>query len=280
MHAIHESQTLRIERVHETPAHETAWTVAAYEKPVSDRMWVLTATGATPAPVLQDLLIHLAEGDGWDTVIGAPVDERMVASATQRSSTPDGSTPWAGDGSAGRPPTGTRASSSTPSPHNMRVRTWPPGPSGPALVRTGPPGPSPRPRTLRVHCWRVSLSPSPRRPARARPSWAASTGPASPPVRQRLRRSRPADPPAVRVDKHRAARWQLQLHASRHSLGAITTASGTSLIGTRKRHSSPSSGCWGRCVWLRVRGGRRSSQPRRRLSRVRRKEPLARGGWA
>lgn len=44
-HAIHESQTLRIERVHDTRAHETAWTVAAYETPVSDRMWVLTATG-------------------------------------------------------------------------------------------------------------------------------------------------------------------------------------------------------------------------------------------
>ncbi|MFF6911843.1 DUF317 domain-containing protein [Streptomyces sp. NPDC012466] len=82
-HAIHESQTLRIERVHETPAHETAWTVAAYETPVSDRMWVLTATGATPAPVLQNLLIHLADGDGWDTVISAPVDEKMVTAATQ-----------------------------------------------------------------------------------------------------------------------------------------------------------------------------------------------------
>ncbi|MFF7476761.1 DUF317 domain-containing protein [Streptomyces sp. NPDC008092] len=82
-HAIHESQTLRIERVHETPAHETAWTVAAYETPVSDRMWVLTATGATPAPVLQDLLNHLADGDGWDTRIGTPVDEKMVTAATQ-----------------------------------------------------------------------------------------------------------------------------------------------------------------------------------------------------
>lgn len=82
-HAIHESQTLRIERVHETPAHETAWTVATYETPVSDRMWVLTATGATPAPVLQSLLIHLADGDGWDTAIGAPVDEKMVTAATQ-----------------------------------------------------------------------------------------------------------------------------------------------------------------------------------------------------
>lgn len=49
-HAIHESQSLRIERVHEAPDHETAWTVAAYENPVSDRMWILTATGGTPAP--------------------------------------------------------------------------------------------------------------------------------------------------------------------------------------------------------------------------------------
>lgn len=82
-HAIHESQTLRVERVHETPAHETAWTVAAYETPVSDRMWVLTATGATPALVIEELLNHLADGDGWDTAIGAPVDEKMVTAATQ-----------------------------------------------------------------------------------------------------------------------------------------------------------------------------------------------------
>ncbi|MFJ6574070.1 DUF317 domain-containing protein [Streptomyces sp. NPDC091292] len=82
-HAIHESQTLRIERVHETPAREVTWTVAAYETPVSERMWVLTATGTTPAPVLQDLLIHLADGDGWDSVTGAPADERMVTAATR-----------------------------------------------------------------------------------------------------------------------------------------------------------------------------------------------------
>jgi hypothetical protein len=82
-HAIHESQTLRIERIHETPAHETAWTVAAYETSVSDRMWVLTATGATPAPVLHELLDHLADGGGWDTAIGAPVDEKTVTAATK-----------------------------------------------------------------------------------------------------------------------------------------------------------------------------------------------------
>ncbi|GJF20896.1 hypothetical protein SHO565_14600 [Streptomyces sp. HO565] len=43
-HAIHESQTLRIERVHETQARETAWIVAAYETPVSD------ACGTSPRP--------------------------------------------------------------------------------------------------------------------------------------------------------------------------------------------------------------------------------------
>ncbi|QNT91947.1 hypothetical protein HEP81_01618 [Streptomyces griseofuscus] len=82
-HAIHESQTLRIERVHDAHGRETAWTVAAYETPVSDRVWHLTATGATPAPVLQRLLIHLANGDGWDTVICAPADEKTVTTATQ-----------------------------------------------------------------------------------------------------------------------------------------------------------------------------------------------------
>lgn len=82
-HAIHESQTLRIELIHETEARETAWTVAAYETPVSDRVWVLTATSATPAPVLQELLNHLASGDGWDSAIGAPVNEKTVTTATQ-----------------------------------------------------------------------------------------------------------------------------------------------------------------------------------------------------
>lgn len=80
-HAIHESHTLRIELIHESPAHETAWTVAAYETPVSDRMWVLTATGATPGPVLQELLDNLA--DGLDTALDAHVNEKTVTAATQ-----------------------------------------------------------------------------------------------------------------------------------------------------------------------------------------------------
>jgi hypothetical protein len=82
-HAIHESQTLRIERVHEAHPRETAWTVAAYESPVSERMWHLSATASTPAPLLQTLLHHLAEGDGWTTAIGGPVNEKTVTAATK-----------------------------------------------------------------------------------------------------------------------------------------------------------------------------------------------------
>lgn len=66
-----------------SPAHETAWVVAAYETPVSDRLWHLTATGATPAPVLQELLDHLAEGDGLDTAVGSALDEKSVTAATR-----------------------------------------------------------------------------------------------------------------------------------------------------------------------------------------------------
>lgn len=57
--------------------------MAAYETPVSDRMWHLTATGTTPAPVLQTLLHHLADGDRWDTAIGSPITDKTVTAATK-----------------------------------------------------------------------------------------------------------------------------------------------------------------------------------------------------
>ncbi|MDO0916742.1 DUF317 domain-containing protein [Streptomyces sp. DT2A-34] len=59
-HVIHESQTLRIQLLHEADPREEAWTIAAYETPVSDRMWHLTLTARTPAPLLKTLLISLA----------------------------------------------------------------------------------------------------------------------------------------------------------------------------------------------------------------------------
>ncbi|MFJ4967009.1 DUF317 domain-containing protein [Streptomyces sp. NPDC088729] len=33
--------------------------------------------------MLQELLSNLADGDGWDTAVGAPVDEKAVTAATQ-----------------------------------------------------------------------------------------------------------------------------------------------------------------------------------------------------
>lgn len=33
--------------------------------------------------MLEELLNHLADGDGWDAAIGAPVDEKTVTAATQ-----------------------------------------------------------------------------------------------------------------------------------------------------------------------------------------------------
>ncbi|MGF0168540.1 DUF317 domain-containing protein [Streptomyces koyangensis] len=201
-HAIHESQTLRIERVHETQARETAWTVAAYETPVSDRMWHLTASGATPAPVLQNLLNHLADGDGWDTVIGVPVGERTVTTATQPLTEAGWKHTLTGHGIRWTSPDGQAGVRFDPLTAQA-PRAQPPGPSGPAPTRTGPPGPSPRPRTPRVRYWPTSPKLSPTRPAHASPSRAAAiTGPASQPVRRRLRRSRPADPPAVHADHH------------------------------------------------------------------------------
>ncbi|MFI7102721.1 DUF317 domain-containing protein [Streptomyces sp. NPDC050161] len=84
-HAIHDNQTLRIERIHQArPDGNAAWTVAAYETPVSDRIWHLTTSGATPEPVMRSLLNHLAYGDGWrNTGRDEPVDEETVTAATQ-----------------------------------------------------------------------------------------------------------------------------------------------------------------------------------------------------
>ncbi|MFE4367760.1 DUF317 domain-containing protein [Streptomyces sp. NPDC056835] len=108
-HAIHESQILRIERVHEAEPREIAWTVAADEIPVSDRMWHLAMTGLTPAPVLLTLLNRLAEQDAWETAVGSPVTEKTPRPPVP-SPTRAGNTPWTDDGSDGRPPKARRSS--------------------------------------------------------------------------------------------------------------------------------------------------------------------------
>ncbi|CQR61880.1 DUF317 domain-containing protein [Streptomyces leeuwenhoekii] len=81
-HAIHESQTLRIEHLHEADPQATSWTVAAYETPVSERMWHLTATGATPAPILKALLTVLVSDDALESD-GDLIREKTVTEITR-----------------------------------------------------------------------------------------------------------------------------------------------------------------------------------------------------
>jgi hypothetical protein len=81
-HAIHESQMLRIERVHEASPRDDGWRVAGYETPVSQRDWFLTLSGAAPAPVVQSLLDALAENPQV-TAVGSPLSASTVTEAAQ-----------------------------------------------------------------------------------------------------------------------------------------------------------------------------------------------------
>ncbi|MGW6791529.1 DUF317 domain-containing protein [Streptomyces chartreusis] len=80
--ATHESLTLRFLFDHEIHARDAQWTIAAYETPVSDRMWHMTITPA-PQPILQTLLAALSHGDAWETALGTPVTDKPVAQATR-----------------------------------------------------------------------------------------------------------------------------------------------------------------------------------------------------
>ncbi|MFJ4876564.1 DUF317 domain-containing protein [Streptomyces sp. NPDC088745] len=77
-HLVHDEQTLRIEREHETTRGDTAWTIAAYESPVSDRLWHLSLTTDTPEPVLRTVLDTLADND----LTSRPVSEESVHAIT------------------------------------------------------------------------------------------------------------------------------------------------------------------------------------------------------
>ncbi|MGZ2361538.1 DUF317 domain-containing protein [Streptomyces sp. 372A] len=81
-YAVHESQTLRIERIHEPLPGENSWTVAGYESPVSDRMWHLAFPDTTPEPVVRTLLDSLASGD-HDLALGSPITAKTVAQAIE-----------------------------------------------------------------------------------------------------------------------------------------------------------------------------------------------------
>ncbi|GGZ79466.1 DUF317 domain-containing protein [Streptomyces bluensis] len=81
--ANHESLTLRALLDHDAEACDTKWTFAAYESPVSDRMWHMTIAAATPAPILNTLLTVIAAGDAWETAVGSPVIEKTVTAVTR-----------------------------------------------------------------------------------------------------------------------------------------------------------------------------------------------------
>lgn len=81
-YAVHESQTLRIEFDHETHHRtDTTWTVAAYESPVSERLWHATAT--TPADIIRALLTSLASENAWGAGPDTRITEKTIAEATR-----------------------------------------------------------------------------------------------------------------------------------------------------------------------------------------------------
>ncbi|MGW4200348.1 DUF317 domain-containing protein [Streptomyces sp. NPDC004726] len=82
-HAIHESQTLRIEFDHEARDRaDTAWTIAAYESPVGERLWHATATTGTPAEIMSTFLNSLASENAFGSGPG-PVTEQTFTEATR-----------------------------------------------------------------------------------------------------------------------------------------------------------------------------------------------------
>ncbi|GAA0629116.1 DUF317 domain-containing protein [Streptomyces crystallinus] len=81
--ASHESLTLRVEFEHETGPRDINWTVAAYETPVSDRLWHATATASTPTAIISTLLDTLASENVGGRGPSTRVTEAAIAEATR-----------------------------------------------------------------------------------------------------------------------------------------------------------------------------------------------------
>ncbi|MCX5270048.1 DUF317 domain-containing protein [Streptomyces virginiae] len=81
--ASHESLTLRVEFLHEATHGDSAWTIAAYESPVGERLWHATATPATPVEIVRALLNSLSTEDSWGQGPGNPVREEDLAHASR-----------------------------------------------------------------------------------------------------------------------------------------------------------------------------------------------------
>ncbi|MFI1890205.1 DUF317 domain-containing protein [Streptomyces jumonjinensis] len=82
-YAVHESQTIRVEFNHEVRHRsDIAWTVAAYESPVGERLWHATITAGTPVEITSTFLDSLASENAWGNG-PTPVTEETIAEATR-----------------------------------------------------------------------------------------------------------------------------------------------------------------------------------------------------
>ncbi|MER5567149.1 DUF317 domain-containing protein [Streptomyces goshikiensis] len=81
--ASHESLTLRIEFLHEPLHGDDAWTIAAYESPVGERLGHATVTPATPVEIVGVLLDSRSTEDSWGPGAPTPVKEEDLAEASR-----------------------------------------------------------------------------------------------------------------------------------------------------------------------------------------------------
>ncbi|MDX3751243.1 DUF317 domain-containing protein [Streptomyces sp. AK08-02] len=81
--ANHESLTLRALIDHDAECRDMKWTIAAYESPVSERLWHATATATTPVEIVRTLLNSLASDYVWGAGPATGVSETEIAEATR-----------------------------------------------------------------------------------------------------------------------------------------------------------------------------------------------------
>lgn len=81
--ASHESLTLRVEFLHEPLHCDSAWTIAAYESPVGERLWQATATPTAPVEIIRVLLDSLSTENAWGQGTSSPVKEEDLAEASR-----------------------------------------------------------------------------------------------------------------------------------------------------------------------------------------------------
>lgn len=81
--ASHESLTLRVEFLHQARHGDNAWTIAAYESPVGERLWHASATPTTPVEIMRTVLESLSTEDAWGQGTETPVKEERLAEASR-----------------------------------------------------------------------------------------------------------------------------------------------------------------------------------------------------